>query len=181
MSAIDWRWAGAKSLALYLASSTGEAHDAAVYDTGYEFDPHNNDAVRFIASLAMTKASLGMEDFEARMPEDGSVGPYNYDGDNAVLRKLKEERAFREANAEGPCIYVPDSSAYCQKVAEALTEKTVPYDDMTQAEREEYLSGQTQREKEEKKFEFWHHYFPMTVAILLACIGFFGILIKLTS
>lgn len=86
MGAIDWRWMGVKSLVQYLASAEGEGHDAAVYDTGYEFDPQNENAVRFIASAAMTKAALGKENFREEMPTDGSVVPVEKTSQNERIK-----------------------------------------------------------------------------------------------
>lgn len=68
-----WRAMGAKELIEYIASAEGEQHDAVVYDTGYEFDAESPDALRFIAGVAMTKASENGESFLIEMPCDGSV------------------------------------------------------------------------------------------------------------
>ena len=52
-----WREEGPKALLEFLSTATGEDHDAAVYDTKIEFDPSSMDAVRYVASVAMTKAA----------------------------------------------------------------------------------------------------------------------------
>lgn len=176
-----WRQEGPKALLEFLSTVTGEDYDAVVYDTKFDFDTNNIEAVRYIAGIAMTKASLGIENFEIPMPTDGSIEPYEDERGNPAFRHLKDERVFRETNIEGSCIYVPDSQKYRQKVVEALKNRNIPYDDMTDTEKKEYLKLQNQEAKEEKSFEFWHHYFPIAVALLLACIGFLGIIIKLTS
>lgn len=178
-----WRREGPKALLEFLSSATGEDYDAAVYDTKFDFDPYNEEAVCYIASVAMAKAEpilMGWkkkeyrESFEYPMPTDGSIAPYDSDEGNESVRGLREERIYREAHAEGPCIYVPDASRYCEVVEDALNKREIPYDDMTELERKESI-------REKRWFEFRYHYLPMAIAILFACIGFFGIVIKLFS
>lgn len=176
-----WREEGPKALLEFLSSATGEDYDAAVYDTKFDFDSSNIDAVKYVASVAMTKASLGLESFETSMPTDGSLSPYESECENERICQNKTERIYRENHAVGPCIYVPDSSRYCQMIANAIRSRGIPYEEMTESERIEYIKHQQSKKREDWWFTFWHHYFPMIMAILFACIGFFGILIKLSS
>ncbi|MCM1222378.1 MAG: hypothetical protein NC548_48715 [Lachnospiraceae bacterium] len=182
-----WRQEGPKAFLSFLANATGEDHDAVVYDTKLEFDPSNEAAVRYVASVAMTKAAsvIAQKDeqkvFEWPIPIDGSVEPYDLEGNNEPLCELREARLYRETHPEGMCIYTPDASKYRQSVIDAIKKRDIPYDTMTASEKEEYTKHQKAEEKEFHRFEFWHHYLPIIIALVFACIGFWGIVTKLLS
>lgn len=164
MGAIDWRWMGVKSLVQYLASAEGEGHDAAVYDTGYEFDPQNKDAVRFIASVAMTKAALGKENFRGGMPTDGSVVPVEKTSQNERIKKSSLERACREENSE--TLYIPDAAEYQKLVQEALKYRRIHISDMTGQELEEFEERQKRVKRSDARYMALHYYLPTAFAIL---------------
>ena len=124
-----WREEGPKALLEFLSSATGEDYDAAVYDTKLQFDSSNMGAVRYVASVAMTKASQSGEVFEEPMPCDGSVCPYDVAPEIGSMCSSYEERAEKESAAE---FYFPDSSAYSDAVIRALERRNIRYRDMTE-------------------------------------------------
>lgn len=159
-----WRAMGAKTLIEYLSKETGEHHDAAVYDTGYEFDIHSLDAVRFVASVAMTKASRSGEIFVSEMPSDGSVVPIRTRPQNEEMLKAFMEREDRERITSS--VYVPDSSEYCKCVQNALQYRQLHLSDMTEAERESFQRELEGAERSNLKYMALHYYLPVAFALL---------------
>ena len=101
------------------------------------------------------------------MPDDGSVA---YDSEieigNETVRRLREERAFREAHTEGPCIYVPDSEAYADAVIHAIERRSIPLSDMTEEERVQHEKDEEKARRSHWWYMFWHCYLPVSFGIL---------------
>ena len=134
-----WRGEGPKALLEFLSTAEGEQHDAAVYDTKCEFDRHDPDAIRYIACLAMTKASFGKEEFAYELPANGTIAPIGAPIGTEDMLKSAAYRAEREAAvrpymtaADGysaiddkhfkePRVYIPDASNYVKRVLNAIT------------------------------------------------------------
>lgn len=152
-----WREEGPKALLEFLSAAEGEQHDAAVYDTKCEFDRHDPDAIRYIACLAMTKASFGIEEFSYELPENGTIAPIGAPiGTEDMLKsaayRAERERITSEAADESrfnnvadridahlrAAIYVPNADNYVQCVVDATRKRNIPLDDMTPSERSSY-------------------------------------------
>ena len=159
-----WRAMGAKELLEYIASATGEQHDAVVYDTGYEFDSSSPDAVRFVASVAMTKASDG-ESFLVEMPQDGSVSPRFEIPDRDSMKRTFFERQSRENRKD--LVYVPDSELYCKRVQNALKYRRIHIDDMTEGEREKHEIERKNTERSDKMYMATHYYIWVALVIFM--------------
>lgn len=159
-----WRTMGAKELLEYIASADGEQHDAVVYDTGYEFDANSQDAVRFVASVAMTKASENGESFLVEMPQDGSVVPRSEIPNRTAMKQSYLDRQGRE-NREGS-VYVPDSELYCKRVQNALKYRRIHIDDMTDEERKELEDNIQKAKRSDTRYMVLHYYLPTAFAIL---------------
>ena len=140
-----WRQEGPKAFLAFLASATGEDHDAAVYDTKLEFDPSSEAAVRYVASVAMTKACQGSEVFYEPMPEDGSVVPYNEMPEDPWTNAFYQERLAKENSVD---FYIPNSTAYSDSAIRAITYRRILADDMTEGMTLRFSSG------EEKFFDY---------------------------
>lgn len=160
-----WREEGLKALLEFLSNATGEDHDAAVYDTKLEFDSSNMDAVRYIASAAMTKASQKEEVFECRMPEDGSVCPYDEEPVLEVMRGFRRERLDRESKGGSVGLYIPDSSMYSEAVIHAVERRNVMFADMTDEDKQEFEERTKAIQRSDRIYMFWHCYFPTAFAI----------------
>ena len=171
-----WRECGAKALIEYLSSAVDEEHDAAVYDTGYEFDRFDPDAVRFIACIAMTKASA---------TKDGEVFSYMPERPNRVVpladatsceqtRALSQERAEREAAAR--YTYIPDQTKYVKYVIDAITYRNIARQDMTPEEKEADDKKQTKIDKANRRYDIFHVYLPLVLCGIFAVIGLIGLL-----
>lgn len=169
-----WRAMGAKELIKFLASAKGEQHDAVVYDTGYEFDPHSEKALRFIAGIAMTKASHDHTIFEAVMPQDGSIAVKDSMPENERMRKLAWDRKKREQNAQ--TFYVPDSSEYCNYVSSALQYRQIHRDDMTLDEQQKWDEDVKASRRADKRYAFIHHWLPIGVLIICGLYSLFKLL-----
>lgn len=169
-----WRATGAKELIKFLASAAGEQHDAAVYDTGYEFDPHSEEALRFIAGIAMTKASHDHTTFETVMPQDGSVAVKDSIPENECMRKLACDRKNREQNAR--TFYVPDSSEYCNYVSSALQYRQINRNDMTLDEQQKWDEDVEASLRADNRYIFIHHWLPICVLIICGLYGLFKLL-----
>lgn len=170
-----WRAIGAKELLAYISSAKGEQHDAVVYDTGYEFDADSPDAVRFVASVAMTKASENTEDFIVEMPKDGSVVSRFDRPISAILLRSMHERTRRENTSAA--VYVPDSDEYCDCLQNALEYRRIHFDDMTETERK-------MDEAETKGIEranWWYVAIRVYPPIILAVFGLIYIIVKLSQ
>ncbi|WP_432353249.1 hypothetical protein [Anaerotruncus rubiinfantis] len=159
-----WRAMGAKELIEYIASAEGEQHDAVVYDTGYEFDAESPDALRFIAGVAMTKASENGESFLIEMPCDGSVISRFEVPDRNTMKQSYFDRQSRE-NCEGS-VYVPDSKLYCKRVQNALKYRRIHIDDMTDEERKELEDSIQKTKRSDTRYMLLHYYLPTAFAIL---------------
>lgn len=169
-----WREEGPKALVEFLSNATGEDYDAAVYDTKLEFDSSNLEAVRYIASVAMSKAEPilmdwkreeNRETFEYPMPADGSVAPYDSEEGTEVVRRHREDRLYREQHHEGPCLYVPDALRYCRAVTCALCQREIPFDDMTDEEKRQFEKMERAERRSDMLYRFWHCYFPIAFGI----------------
>ena len=158
-----WRAEGARVLLEYLSSATDMHHDAAVYDTKYEFDIHNPDAVRFVAAVAMTKACDG-EVFSVAMPTDGSVISYDLEPENKRMQAAYAARKRRELAADGS--YIPESEDYCEAVDMALSYRRVQFADMTEEEKQRHKAELKRAEKSDKIYMFLRLYLPVGFAIL---------------
>lgn len=159
-----WRAMGAKTLLEYISSAKGEQHDAVVYDTGYEFDANNPDAVRFVASVAMTKASESGESFLTELPTDNSVVSRFDTPTSAVLLRLMQERISREETSD--TVYVPDSDEYCKCVQNALEYRRIHIDDMTEAEQSEFEDNLKKAKRSDQWYMVLHYYIPIAFAAL---------------
>lgn len=155
---------GAKKFLEYLSSQTGEGHDTAVYDTGYEFDIHSPAAVRFVASVAMAKASGGTESFPAEMPQDGSVVPIGSTPQNKDMLLSVAQREERERSC--PMVYIPDSSRYCELVQNALQYRHILAEDMTEEEKADFQKTLKEAERSNTKYMLLHYYLPTAFALL---------------
>lgn len=164
-----WRAMGAKELMQFLASATGEQHDVAVYDTGYEFDPYSEDALRFIAGIAMTKASHDHTVFETAMPQDGSVAAKDLMPENERMRKFAEDRKRREHSAR--TFYVPDSSEYCNYVSSALHYRQISYNDMTPDEQRQWDTDMKASHRADVRYCIIHFWLPAAALIGLGLYG----------
>lgn len=126
----DWR---CRDLIKLITCATGELHDAIVYDTHFEFDRSDPDAVRFVASVALLKAfrtaSLSYiwkepQEYKYKsllypFPNNGKVLHIDLIQNDGLLYELKKERETREQTSDG--IYIPDMEGrYAQTVMEAL-------------------------------------------------------------
>lgn len=169
-----WRAMGAKELMQFLASATGEQHDVAVYDTGYEFDPYSEEALRFIAGIAMTKASHDHTVFETAMPQDGSVAAKDVMPENERMRKFAEDRKRREHSAQ--TFYVPDSSEYCNYVSSALHYRQISCNDMTPEERQKWEAEMSDSRRADNRYVFIHLWLPIGALIIFALYGLFKLL-----
>ena len=157
-----WREEGPKALLEFLSTAEGEQHDAAVYDTKCEFDRHDPNAIRYIACLAMTKASFGKEEFSYELPENGTVAPIGAPiGTEDMLKsaayRAERERITSEAADESrfnsvadridahlrAAIYVPNADDYVQRVVDGTKKRNIPLDDMTPSERSSYEQSHT--------------------------------------
>ena len=170
-----WRAMGAKALLEYISSAKGEQHDAVVYDTGYEFDASNPDAVRFVASVAMTKSSESGEDFLTEIPNDGSVVPRLNMPSSEVLLCSMQERMDREKVSS--MVYVPDSDEYCRHVLDALKYRRIHIDDMTEEERIEFEKSLKRAKRSDQLYMVIHCYIPLAFAV----ITFFYLIFKFTQ
>lgn len=157
-----WREEGPKALVEFLSNATGEDHDAAVYDTKLEFDSSNVDAVRYIASTAMTKASQSGEVFEYQMPEDGSVCSCDEEPALEIMRAFRSERLSREA---GEGLYLPDSSMYSEAVVRAIERRNVMFADMTDEEKLQFERRAKAAQRSDRIYMFWHYYLPLAFAV----------------
>lgn len=169
-----WRAMGAKELIKFLALATGEQHDAAVYDTGYEFDPYSEEALRFIAGVAMTKASHDHTTFEAAMPQDGSIAAKDSTPENERMRRFACDRKNREQNAR--TFYVPDSSEYCKHVLSALQYRRIHRDDMTLDEQQKWDEDVEASRRADKRYAFIHHWLPIGALIICGLYGLYKLL-----
>ncbi len=169
-----WRALGAKELMQFLASAAGEQHDAVVYDTGYEFDPYSEEALRFIAGVAMTKASHDRTVFEAALPQDGSVAAKDVVPENERMRRSAEDRKRREHSAQ--TIYIPDPSEYCSYVLSALQYRQISYNDMTPEERQKWEAEMVDSRRADNRYVFIHHWLPIGALIIFALYGLFKLL-----
>lgn len=178
-----WREEGPKALLDFLFAANGEDYDAVAYDTKCDFDTQNDEAVRYIASVAMSKSEpilMGWkkkefrEIFEYPMPTDGSVAPYDSSEGTESVKKQREDRICREQHRESPCLYVPDASHYCDAVEGALKKRNIPFDDMTERE-------QADKKREEMRLVFRYEYLPRILTAILICVCLFVILFKLFS
>lgn len=165
-----WRQEGPKAFLAFLASATGEDHDAAVYDTKLEFDPSSEAAVRYVASVAMTKACQGSEVFYEPMPEDGSVIPYNEMPEDPRINAFYQERLAKENSVD---FYIPDSTAYSDSAIRAITYRRILADDMTEKELKEVERASEAAERSDSKYMLLHYYLPLAFAfvslILIIC------------
>lgn len=158
-----WREEGPKALVEFLSSATGEEHDAAVYDTKLEFDSSNMNAVRYVASVAMTKASTSGEVFEEPMTNDGSVCPFDVVPSNDAMRVSYEKRMEKESSMK---FYLPDSSAYSTAVLCAMERRNILYADMTEEERRQFERNVKEAQHSDRRYMFLHYYLPTAFAIL---------------
>ena len=133
-----WREEGPKALLEFLLTAEGEQHDAAVYDTKCEFDRYDPDAIRYVACLAMTKASFGKEEFTYELPENGTIAPIGAPIGTEDMLKSAAYRAEREAavrpymtaedgydyfedeHFKDPRVYIPDASTYVERILSAI-------------------------------------------------------------
>ena len=165
-----WRQEGPKAFLAFLASATGEDHDAAVYDTKLEFDPSSEAAVRYVASVAMTKACQGSEVFYEPMPEDGSVIPYNEMPEDPRINAFYQERLAKENSVD---FYIPDSTAYSNSAIRAITYRRILADDMTEKELKEVERASEAAKRSDSKYMLLHYYLPLAFAfvslILIIC------------
>ena len=171
------RWSGTKSLMQFLASAIGEQHDAAVYDTGYEFDPHSKAALLFLAGIAMTKANKCVEArirttpevFDAPMPQDGSVVPIGTEPERENMRisALYRERREREAKYT----YIPDSEKYSEAVVWALVDCDIPYEDLTPEELKDKEEKREQARHKQDWDTFYYEHLPKLLLVLLCLVG----------
>lgn len=117
----------------FLQSAQGEQHDVAVYDSGYEFDPGDMGALRFIAKTVMIKAKKCIDtdngiwpnrwtepNYDNVIPQDGSVVPLGQEPKRECMRKLSEERRSRER--ESVLTYIPNAESYYDAIIKALQE-----------------------------------------------------------
>lgn len=158
-----WREEGPKALVEFLSNATGEDHDAAVYDTKLEFDSSNVGAVRYVASVAMTKASPSGEVFECRIPDDGSVCPCDEEPTLEIMCAFRNERLNRES-CEG--LYLPDSSMYSEAVIRAIERRNVMFADMTDEEKRQFEDRAKAARRSDNLYMFWHYYLPLAFAVL---------------
>lgn len=151
-----WREEGPKALLEFLSTAEGEQHDAAVYDTKCEFDRHDPDAIRYIACLAMTKASFGKEEFTYELPANGTIAPIGAPIGTEDMLKSAAYRAEREAavrpymtatdgysiikdeHLKESRVYIPDASNYVERAIGAISKRRIRPDDMTPSERSSY-------------------------------------------
>ena len=165
-----WRQEGPKAFLAFLASATGEDHDAAVYDTKLEFDPSSEAAVRYVASVAMTKACQGSEVFYEPMPEDGCVVPYNEMPEDPWTNAFYQERLAKENSVD---FYIPNSTAYSDSAIRAITYRRILADDMTEKELKEVERASEAAKRSDSKYMLLHYYLPLAFAfvslILIIC------------
>ncbi len=115
-----WNEPGVEALLCYLRTSEGEQHDVPVYDSGYDFDPTSEDAVRFIAGVVLTKSSEKGEDFSVPMPKDGTVVERATEllPENELIAQSMRARKEREKKAYWT--YIPEAEVYSDLVIRAL-------------------------------------------------------------
>lgn len=179
-----WNEAGTKGLIEFLTNADGEDHDAAVYDTKFEFDKTRPEAVRYIACCAMRKAEplvfpdkgmLELDRFEYPKPTDGSVVPIDMVTENPRIREAYTARKKREAAAleaeppdygvEGAKVYVPDSSQYATAVVHAVqwrkSYREIPEMYMTPDEKIEYQKDLDKQRRAERRESFRYLWLPL--------------------
>lgn len=158
-----WREEGPKALLEFLSSATGEDYDAVVYDTKLQFDNSDMEAIRYIASVAMSKASQSKEVFDEPMPENGTVCPYDVMPSNESMSISYKSRLKKEESSE---FYLPDSSAYSNAVVHALERRNILSADMTDDERRKLEENAKKARRSDRRYMFLHYYIPVVFAIL---------------
>ena len=158
-----WRQEGPKAFLAFLASATGEDHDAVVYDTKLEFDPSNDAAVRYVASVAMTKACQGEEVFCEPMPDDGSVAPHNEEPQSPRIKVFYQERHAKENSVH---LYMPDASAYSEAAIRAITHRRILAADMTEDEQAEMEQKLVEAKRSDDRYMLLHYYLPLAFAFI---------------
>lgn len=192
-----WRTAGAKPFLKSLSEETGEYHDAAVYDTKYEFDPQNPAAVKYVASVALNKVMYAFRDeadkekpflygpwsksfggtthgrttYKADMPTDGSVVPIDTVPENDRMLQTYTARKQREDNAQGKggITYIPDASKYCEDVIYALENTSIAREDYTE---EEAAISRQNEEYWEQRHKHYALISKIRKAIIIICALF---------
>lgn len=121
-----WNEPAVGALLHYLRTSEDTQHDVPVYDSGYDFDPTSEDAVRFIAGTVLTKSSEEGEDFTVSMPKDGTIVERTTESppENVLIAQSMKDRKKREAEAHWT--YIPDAEVYSDLVIQALYEHSHP-------------------------------------------------------
>lgn len=177
-----WRGVGPKELLTHIASATGEEHDVIVYDTGYEFDPTSPDAVRFVASIAMTKATAVNISYIVERPKDGSVVRLPQMPYRASMRQSTLERQERESKSR--YVYIPNADAYCVAVNRALNFQSPAFEDLSEEEQKELLRAERKKKRKDAIqsgiLTFFVGYVPFAVAIGFALFGLFTIIYRLS-
>lgn len=132
-----WREEGPKALLEFLSTAEGEQHDAAVYDTKCEFDRQDPDAIRYIACVAMTKASGDKEEYTYELPSNGTVAPIGAPIGTGEMLRSAAFRAEKEkaGAADNTKMYIPNAGDYISFVIDALKHQNIPLEDMTEEER----------------------------------------------
>ncbi len=156
-----WRREGPKELLEFLSVATDEDYDAAVYDTKLQFDTANIAAVRYVASVAMAKASRSGEVLEEPMPDDGSVCPYDVVPETEAMRSLYEKRLEKEAGLD---FYLPDSSAYSDAVIHAIERRNILLEDRTEDERRQMEESAREARRSDSRYMLLHYYLPIAFA-----------------
>ena len=126
-----WLEEGPKALLDFLSTAEKEQHDAAVYDTKCEFDRHDPDAIRYIACLAMTKASDKKEEFSYELPSNGTVAPI---GAPIGTEDMLHSSAYRAKCESGDKLYIPSAADYVASVIKALNERRILSQDTAEEE-----------------------------------------------
>lgn len=126
-----WQVPEVKALVEFLTNGVGDDHDSAVYDTKFEFDRHNPEAVRYMVTRVLNRNRIVVKDkvwsgfyFEYPCPEDGSVLSINTEV-KEWYPQYEDYAARKKREQECEWVYVPDQDKYCELVLAAVTNDSV--------------------------------------------------------
>lgn len=117
-----WLCTRPRYLMKLIGEAKGEQYDAVAYDSGYDYDSKDVEAVRFIASVIFSKYMwirqanyLRPQDLKRElMPTNGIVVKMNNDTENESIIDRQEDRYKRIRETDG--FYLPEYPKYADWV-----------------------------------------------------------------